>query len=85
MSDKSESTYSVTSEELRQFVERHEALDAETKDIAEQKKELMAELKSRGYDAKVFKKLLALRKRDADEIAEEEAIIELYKQALGMS
>lgn len=76
--------YKVTAGELRQFVERYERLEAEKKDIAEQQKEVLAEAKGRGYDVKVLKKLIALRKRDSSEVSEEEAILELYKQALGM-
>ena len=44
----------------------------------------VAEARSRGYDVKVLRKLIALRKRDSSEVSEEEAILELYKQALGM-
>ncbi len=77
--------YNVTAEELRQFIERYEHLEAEKKDIVEQQKEVMAEAKGRGYDTKVIRKVIALRKRDADDIAEEESILELYKAALGMS
>lgn len=80
-----DATYRVTSNELRQFVERIERLDAEKKDLAEQQKEVMAEAKARGYDTKVLRKVIALRKRDADDIAEEEAVLEMYKEALGMS
>ena len=76
--------YSVTADELRQFIERFEQLEAEKKDVAEQQKELMSEAKGRGYDTKVLKKVVALRKRKPDDIAEEEAIIEMYKAALGM-
>jgi uncharacterized protein (UPF0335 family) len=76
--------YSVTADELRQFIERFEQLEAEKKDVAEQQKELMSEAKGRGYDTKVLKKVVALRKRKPDDIAEEEAIIEMYKSALGM-
>lgn len=79
-----DSTYNVTAEELRQFIERYEHLEAEKKDIAEQQKEVMAEAKGRGYDTKVMRKIVALRKRDRDDIAEEEAVLEMYKQALGM-
>lgn len=79
-----DATYRVTADELRQFIERFERLEAEKKDIAEQQKEVMAEAKSRGYDTKVLRKVIALRKRDADDIAEEEAVLELYKEALGM-
>lgn len=74
----------VTADELRQFVERYEQLEAEKKDVTEQQKELMAEAKGRGYDTKVMKKVVALRKRKPDEIAEEEAIIDMYRHALGM-
>ncbi|MEM9757340.1 MAG: DUF2312 domain-containing protein [Pseudomonadota bacterium] len=77
-------SYRVTAEELRQFVERFERLEAEKKDIAEQQKEVMAEAKGRGYDTKIMRKVIALRKRDADDIAEEEAVLEMYRQALGM-
>ncbi|RFP85633.1 DUF2312 domain-containing protein [Rhodobacteraceae bacterium 63075] len=80
----SPSSYRVTADELRQFVERFERLEAEKKDLAEQQKEVMAEAKARGYDTKVMRKVVALRKRDADDIAEEEAVLEMYKEALGM-
>jgi uncharacterized protein (UPF0335 family) len=80
----SDDAYSVTAEELRQFIERFERLDAEKKDITDQQKEVMSEAKARGYDSKVLKKIIALRKREPDEIAEEEAVLDLYKAALGM-
>ncbi|MBE0552721.1 MAG: DUF2312 domain-containing protein [Rhodobacteraceae bacterium] len=83
MSDASD-PYNVTADELRQFIERYEQLEAEKKDVTEQQKELMAEAKGRGYDTKVMKKVVALRKRKPDDIAEEEAVLEMYKQALGM-
>ena len=79
-----DSSYKVTADELRQFIERIERLDAEKKDLAEQQKEVMAEAKGRGYDTKVMRKLITMRKRDKDDIAEEEAILEMYKEALGM-
>ncbi|MGG7644475.1 DUF2312 domain-containing protein [Rhodovulum sp. YNF3179] len=77
-------TTRVTREELRSFVERFERLEAEKKDIADQQKEVMAEAKSRGYDTKVLRKVVALRKKDPQEVSEEEAVLELYKEALGM-
>ncbi|KKK90080.1 hypothetical protein LCGC14_2726660 [marine sediment metagenome] len=87
MSDSSvtDSSYSVTAEELRQFIERFERLEQEKKDIAEAQKEVMAEAKGRGYDTKVMRKIIALRKRDKDDIAEEEAVLEMYMAALGMA
>ncbi len=80
-----DANYRVTAGELRQFIERIERLDLEKKDIAEQQKEVMAEAKGRGYDTKVIRKVVALRKRDKDDIAEEEAVLEMYKEALGMT
>ena len=77
--------YNVTGAELRQFIERVEHLEAEKRDIADQIKEVMAEAKGRGYDTKVLRKIIGLRKRDKDDVAEEEAILDLYKQALGMA
>ena len=79
-----ESSYRVTADELRQFIERIERLDVEKKDLVEQQKEVMAEAKGRGYDTKVMRKLVTMRKRDKDDIAEEEEILEMYKEALGM-
>jgi uncharacterized protein (UPF0335 family) len=79
-----DTTTRVTDAELRQFIERIERLDAEKKDLAEQQKEVLLEAKGRGYDTSVMRKIIALRKRDGDDIAEEEAVMEMYKEALGM-
>lgn len=78
-------TDAVTADELRQFVERIEQLDAEKRDIAEQRKEVMAEAKGRGYDTSVIRALVTLRRKKPDEVAEFEAVLELYRTALGMS
>lgn len=77
-------TVSVTGAELRQFVERYERLEAEKKDILLAQKEVMAEAKGRGYDTKILRKIVAIRRRDANDVAEEEAVIDMYKSALGM-
>ena len=79
------SVYKVTADELRQFLERFERLEIEKKDIADQQKEVMAEAKSRGYDTRIMRKIVSLRKRDLEDIAEEEAILTMYKTALGMN
>lgn len=76
--------YQVTADELRQFVERIEHLEQEKKDIAEQIKEVYAESKGRGYDTKALKTIISLRKKNKDDLAEEEAVLEVYKEALGM-
>ena len=81
----SSNSYGVAAGELRSFIERYERLELEKKEIADQQKEVMAEAKGRGYDVKVLRKVIALRKRDKDDIAEEEAILEMYKEALGMA
>lgn len=75
--------YAITADELRQFVERYEQLESEKKDIQDQMKEVMAEAKGRGYDTKVLKTAIKRRKKDKDQLAEEEAILELYEQAIG--
>ncbi|MCA0961589.1 DUF2312 domain-containing protein [Salipiger bermudensis] len=80
----SSNSYGIAAGELRSFIERIERLEAEKKEVADQQKEVMAEAKGRGYDVKVLRKVIALRKRDKDDIAEEEAVLEMYKAALGM-
>ncbi len=82
--DQNQTQYRVTAGELRAFIERFERLDAEKKDLGEQQKEVMAEAKSRGYDTKILRKIVALRKLDPVEVSEAEAVLELYKDALGM-
>ena len=84
MDDNSGGGYRVAADELRQFVERFENLEIEKRNIADQQKEVMAEAKSRGYDTKIMRKLVVLRKRDLQDLAEEEAILSMYKSALGM-
>ncbi|MCY3994694.1 MAG: DUF2312 domain-containing protein [Rhodobacter sp.] len=77
-------SYRVAADELRQFIERFERLEEEKRAIADQQKEVMADAKGRGYDTKVMRKLIALRKRDKDDLAEEEAVLEMYREALGI-
>lgn len=77
-------TDNVTAEELRQFVERIEQLDAEKRDIAEQRKEVLAEAKGRGYDTKVIGAIVTLRRKRPDDVAEFEAVLDIYRAALGM-
>lgn len=83
--DRAESdlVYGIAADELRAFVERIERLQSEMRDLKEDEKEVFAELKGRGYDAKIVRKVIALRKRQPDDI-EEEAVLEMYKEALGM-
>ena len=80
----SDEANNVTADELRQFVERYEQLDTEEADIKDQKKELKAELKGRGFDTWAFMAIIVLRKKDPEAVAEFETILEIYKSALGM-
>ena len=75
----------VQGDQLKSIVERIERLEEEKKTIADDIKEVYAEAKGNGYDVKVLRKVEALRKRDLDERKEEEAILDLYLQAVGES
>ncbi|SHO66043.1 Uncharacterized conserved protein, UPF0335 family [Pseudoxanthobacter soli DSM 19599] len=75
----------VAAEELKQFIERIERLEEEKKGIADDIKEVYAELKGRGFDNKAVRKIVSIRRQDASERQEQEAILELYMQALGMA
>lgn len=76
--------HGVARDQLRAFIERIERLEEEKKTIADDIKEVYGEAKGRGYDTKVIRKLVSMRKQDANERAEMDAILELYLQALGM-
>lgn len=73
----------VNDDQLQSIVDRIERLEEEKKTISEDIKEVYAEAKGCGFNVKILRKVVALRKRDADERAEEEAILDLYMQALG--
>jgi len=74
----------VAADELKQFIERLERLEEEKAGISGDIKEVFAELTGRGFDAKAVRQILRMRKKDQAERQEEEAILELYLQALGM-
>lgn len=73
----------VQGDQLKSIVERIERLEEEKKTISDDIKEVYAEAKGNGYDVKVLRKVVALRKRDLEERKEEEAILDLYLQAVG--
>ena len=75
----------VAGAELRQLIERIERLEEERKALADDVKDVMAEAKGRGYDTKAIRAIIRLRKKDQAERQEEEAILDLYKAALGMA
>ena len=74
----------LSSEHLRQFVERLERLEEEKKNIAEDLKEVFAEAKSAGFDVKIIRQILKIRKIEANELEEQEYLLDTYKRALGM-
>ena len=76
--------YRVTREEIRSFVERIENLNIEKNEISEQQKDVFAEAKSRGYDTRILRKVVSMRKRDPQDLSEEEAILEIYREALDL-
>jgi len=79
------STVQVAADQLRTIVERIERLDEEKREVAEQIKEVYAEAKGNGFDTKTLRKIVALRKKDPSERSEEEAMLDLYMSALGMT
>ena len=80
--DAGRSPHEVAAAELVSFVERHEKLEEDRKAVVAQQKEVMAEAKSRGYDVRALKKVIVMRRMDRDQLAEEEALIEMYRDAL---
>jgi uncharacterized protein (UPF0335 family) len=78
-------TESVAADQLKAFIERIERLEEEKAGIAGDIREIFGEAKGNGFDTKAMRKILALRKKDFSERQEEEAILELYMQALGMA
>jgi len=78
------SATTVSAGQLRAIVERIERLEEEKKEVSEQIKEVYAEAKGNGFDAKTIRKIVALRKKKPEERSEEEAMLELYMNALGM-
>jgi uncharacterized protein (UPF0335 family) len=74
----------IAREQLRAFIERIERLEEEKKAITDDIREIYAEAKGSGFDATVMRQVVALRKKDSAEREEQEAILDLYKSALGM-
>lgn len=75
----------VAADQLRSFVERIERLEEEKKAIADDIKDVYAEAKGNGYDVKVMRQVVRIRKQDNNERQEMEALLDLYLHALGMA
>ena len=73
-----------TAEELRSFVERIERLEEEKSNISSDIRDVYSEAKSRGYDTKILRKIISLRKKEPHEREEEEMLLELYRSAIGL-
>lgn len=82
MSD--EQDFDSAEAEVMSFIERLERLDEQLLDLRSDVKSVCEEAKARGYEPKILKKIVSLRKRDADDIANEEALLETYMKAIGM-
>jgi uncharacterized protein (UPF0335 family) len=74
----------IAAQQLRSYIERIERLEEEKKALQEDIKEVMASAKGEGFDTRIIRKLISIRKRDRAELDEEETILELYMRALGM-
>lgn len=74
----------IAADELRLLIERAERLESEKQGIADDIKDVMGEAKSRGYDPKAIRKIIALRRKKREAVQEEQAILETYLSALGM-
>ena len=79
-----DSAQTVAAGQLRAFIERVERLEEEKQTIADDIKEVFAEAKGTGFDTKAMRTIIRLRKKDQAERQEEEAMLDLYKAALGM-
>ena len=75
----------ITAEQLRSYVERIERLEEEKAAIAADVREVYAEAKANGFDVKIMRQVLRLRKLNHDDRSEQEALLDLYKRALGMA
>lgn len=80
-----EAAQTIAVGQLRSFIERIERLEEEKKTIGDDIKEIYAELKGSGFDSKAVRTIIRLRKKEEHERQEEEAMIQLYKDALGIA
>ncbi|WAP67202.1 DUF2312 domain-containing protein [Jiella pelagia] len=75
----------IAQDQLKSFVDRIERLEEEKKTISDDIRDVYAEARGNGFDTKVLRRVIALRKQDANERQEQESILDLYLQALGMA
>lgn len=78
-------TDAVAADKLKQIIDKAERLEDEKREVAEQIKDVMNEAKSEGFDVKVIRLVLKLRRMQPHARAEQEELLELYKSAVGMA
>lgn len=78
-------TQSVAADQLKSIIERVERLDEEIKALNDDKRDVYAEAVANGFDTKIIKKIVSLRRLDRDERMEQDATLEMYLEALGMT
>ena len=76
------SDISIPGGQIRSFIERVEHLDSELQELNEQKKEVFAEAKAEGFDVKILKEIIKLRKQDQDERDERDTLLDMYMRAI---
>ena len=74
----------IAGDRLKSFIERIERLEEEKKALQQDIKEVYSEAKGQGFEVRILRKVIALRKRDKDDLDEEEALLDVYMRALGM-
>jgi len=74
----------IAGERLRSFIERIERLEEEKRTLAEDIKEVFAEAKGTGFDTKIMRQIIKIRRMDKDDLDEQETLLDIYKRALGM-
>jgi uncharacterized protein (UPF0335 family) len=74
----------IAADRLRSIVERVERLEEERKGLADNIKDIFAEAKSAGFDVKVVRQIISIRKKEPAEVEEQETLLDLYRRALGM-
>ena len=74
----------IAGERLRSFIERIERLEEEKRTLAEDIKEVFAEAKGNGFDTKIIREIIKIRRMDEDDLDEQETLLDIYKRALGM-
>jgi uncharacterized protein (UPF0335 family) len=84
MSEMGHNVGGVNRAELMSFIERVEKIEGDVRDMNSDKSDVYKEAKSRGYDDKVLKKIIAMRRMDPDKRREQEEILDLYLTSIGM-